>query len=282
MTHRPTQSDAERGTGKGAGKGDGRASDAHAELSDPTTAGNRFPQPREVVENVGGHVSSLLDLDLSEPDDRTLGRWLLAAALHEGRQAERITRDACERLRDAALFDIEPMANAAPVDVERLLAQAQVPKAENVAPRLIRIARALHDGYRGSIERLAGEAEGLEELAMRLSKLTRGFGRAGVVRYLTPIRSLWHVASDLPSTPAVCAAAADLGLVDEHQDPASVPASLARKLGSDAERETPGESQPSLRDFEAALDRLGRAACLRGRVDRCPLGDACPRRPPSQ
>jgi len=34
----------------------------------------------------------------------------------------------------------------------------------------------------------------------------------------------------------------------------------------------------TLTDLEAALERLGARACLRNRVERCPLGDRCPAR----
>ena len=35
-------------------------------------------------------------------------------------------------------------------------------------------------------------------------------------------------------------------------------------------------SPPHMIDIEAALERIGRRACLRGRVSRCPLGSDCP------
>ena len=182
------------------------------------------------------------------------------------------------------LFDIASMAAVSRIDVERLLTQTELPKPANVSARLVRIAGALVRDYGGSIQQLVSQSEELEELAYRLSKLASGFGRAAVVRYLTPIRSLWPVAGDLPATPAVCAAAADLGLAAPHQEAASLPATLARVLESSSghvSKSTPQSNstpRPSLIDFEAALDKLGRESCLRGRAQRCPLADACPRR----
>ena len=55
---------------------------------------------------------------------------------------------------------------------------------------------------------------------------------------------------------------------------------LARALASDPQDgETDLDPAPALRDLEAALERLGRRACLRGRLLACPLESICPRRP---
>jgi endonuclease III len=270
----------------------GRAPETPRDRHAPEAAGcSDSLQPRDIVEILGGHVSSQLALDLDEPDDATLGRWLIAAALHDSRQPDEVTRAACEALRAAGCFDVESMAAASPADVEQRLGAAGVKQPEAVAPRLVRVARALLEHYDGKVHRLAGEAQSLEELAARLSRLAPGFGRAAVVRFLTPIRNTWHVASDLPATPAACAAATDLGFAPPEIDPSALPSALERTLAEAANAEhevvVEGEEEAGgrgagdglqLRDLEAALDRLGRAACLRGRTARCPLGDACPKR----
>ena len=77
-------------------------------------------------------------------------------------------------------------------------------------------------------------------------------------------------AADLPTTAAVLAAGQDLGWIPVTQDAEGAAANLARQAAD-------GDRTPA-RDIEAALERLGRAACLRGRHQRCPLADACPRR----
>ena len=96
---------------------------------------------------------------------------------------------------------------------------------------------------------------------------------AAVLRFLTPLRGRWSAAGDLPTTAAVLAAGQDLGWIPTTQDAEGAAASLARQA-------TGGE-RPATRDVEAALEKLGRAACLRGRLERCPLAEACPRREPT-
>lgn len=245
------------------------------ENSDGAAArGSSLPQPRDLLALLGGHVSSRLGLDLSDPDDPTLGRWLLASALVARNQPERAAIAACVALRSAGLFDPESIARA-PADLESLLARAEVAKPEVAARLLVRLATSLLERYDGSVSRLASEAEGLEALAGRLAALAPGFGRAAVFRYLAPLRGQWHAASDLPLSAAAHAAAVDVLLIDAACDAEGAPAVLARRL---AERSRGGTPECALRDLEAALEKLGRAACLRRRAARCPLEAACPRR----
>lgn len=269
---------------------------------DPTARGSSLPQPGDLVALLGGHFSRAIGLDLTDPDDPTLGRWLLATALGGGRHKESVTQAACEALLRAGLLDPEAVANASVPAIEEHLAAAEIPKPDAAARLLVRLSTGLVERYSGSLSGLASEADGLEELAGRLARLAPGFGRAGVVRYLTPLRGVWHAAADLPATPAVCAAAHDLGWAGNRQDAEGTPALLVRELARSVERNatrhaaepesnpndaTPShpsrprsDEQPELSpaDLEAALERLGRAACLRGLAERCPLGQACPRR----
>ncbi|NNL65419.1 MAG: hypothetical protein HKP30_04185 [Myxococcales bacterium] len=62
------------------------------------------------------------------------------------------------------------------------------------------------------------------------------------------------------------------GWLDEFDDPETAPGTLRRRL------EDTGEAPP-LPLVEAALERLGRAACRRNDTRRCPLGEDCPARP---
>jgi hypothetical protein len=53
---------------------------------------------------------------------------------------------------------------------------------------------------------------------------------------------------------------------DEEGEPSSLRSYLARSE----------DDAPPFADVEAALERLGAASCLRGRVKSCPLGAECP------
>ena len=91
---------------------------------------------RELVARVGGHVSWQLDLDLDEPDDRTLGRWLVASALLGGRHGETAGVAACSLLGRAGLLDPQSLATGDPLVVEQYLARARLREPERAAHTL--------------------------------------------------------------------------------------------------------------------------------------------------
>jgi len=239
---------------------------------------SRRTRSRGLVGLLGGHVSGRLELDLDDPDDATLGRWLVASALLGGRQGEDVALATFRELARSGLLDPGSLAAGDPLVIEGCLERARLRNADRAARLLVRLSEALQTRYHGSMERLAAAADELADLAASLSALAPGYGKAAVMRYLTPLRRHWHVAGDLPASPAVRAAAADLGFIALHEDEESTPARLARLLANDEPGGPASEDVPSLRDLEAALERLGRRACLRGTSGKCPLGAHCPRR----
>jgi hypothetical protein len=226
----------------------------------------RAPSFRSIVEQFGGLAASRLGLALDAPDGRA--GWLLAAALttRSGEPDER----AFLALADQGLARPEALAGCEPARLAGLLAGADRNTAERDALRLLRLARGLQERG-GSLERLAGEAGDLTELGEALVRIAPGFGPAAVLRFLRPLRAHWPAAREVPLDPDARAAAVHLGWLLEGADEEGEPASLAAALAD-------APDPPPLEALEAALARLGRAACRRDRPDRCPLGDACPRR----
>jgi hypothetical protein len=230
---------------------------------------------RGIVGRFGGHPARELDLDL----DSEAGRagWLLAAALgveapdEPGAAAYRALAAAGLGL-PATLTSCDPARLARTLEAAGPSGQSSVRKrAERAAALLIRIARGLAERHEGSLERLAAEAGDLSELGSGLVRLAPGFGSASVLRFLRPLRSRWSAAGEVPLDPAALAAARHLGWIPEGADEEGEPAALAAALRVDPQA-------PPLQDVEAALARLGRAACRRGRPERCPLEAACPAR----
>lgn len=243
---------------------------ARLQLNQPTSA--------DLLSRLGPHPATLLRLDLDAASDADLGRWLVATVLLGGRSSEEAALTGFARLRDAGLATPAAIAHAGSVEVHRQLEAASLSKSEAVAAVLTRVCTALERNHRGSIDALLADSDGLEDLARRLASLGKGFGRSAVFRFLTPLRECWTAANDLPASPAVVSAARDLGLISETQDEEGAPASLTRWLRNESRPGDVPEAAPALRDLEAALDRLGRIACLRQRTERCPLGDRCPHR----
>jgi hypothetical protein len=222
---------------------------------------------RRAVADLGPHPSARAGLDLQRADDRA--RWLALARLLSERTREEVALAAFARLSADPGADPESLAAAGPARVAAALAAADLPGAEAVAAVLCRAAASLLDRHRGDLDALAAQCDGLEELGGRLAALAPGLGAATVLRFLRPLRDAWTAARETPLAESARAAAIHLGLLGESEDLEGEPGALRAAC---ARLELPPV------DAEAALERLGAAACRRGVTARCPLGDECPAR----
>ena len=223
--------------------------------------------PTQLVAQLGGRESGSLGIPLRAGDDTAIGRWFAAACLASA-SAPR-ARHAFRALDAAGLSAPGALVSADLASVSAALEAVSFPKPPAIALKLMRAAAALGKRYGASFTRLAGEAEGLEDLAGRVAQLAPGVGAATAMRFLRELREIWPLADELPLTPAARAAAVHLGLLHEGEDVEGPPGALRAALAA-------LPRAPELVDVDAALHRLGSAACLRGRVRRCPLGAACP------
>jgi hypothetical protein len=236
--------------------------------SSPPRSSRKGSKGGRIVSRLGPHATASLGLDLHRDED--LGRWLVAVCLRGPRTDEAAAAVAFRALAGLGLDTPDAIARAGPEPVARALADAGNKHPERTAAVLARASAALRERHGGSMQKLAGEADGLEDLGGRIAALAPGIGAATVAHYLRALRDLWPAADDLPLAPAARAAAAHLGWLDDgdaEADAAPLRAALANETDA-----------PALVDVEAALTRLGERACLRGRSDRCPLGGECPLR----
>ena len=231
-------------------------------------AGNTRLDANRVVADWSPHPARTLGLCLEEPDDEPLGRWLVACCLMAQRCPARRVAEVCaelERVDRAHPGQIQGRDAAA---LATALAAGEVPKPERVTALLVRASATLQEQHDGSLTRLGGRADDLEDLAHRLSRLAPGFGRTSVMRFLQPLRDVWPAAGELPLDPAARAAAEHLGWIGAGADTEGSPSALRTFLSADPQA-------PALWEVEFALAQLGRRSCLRERADRCPLGEAC-------
>jgi endonuclease III len=223
----------------------------------------------ELVARLGPHPSARWGLDLAT--DAGLARWFVAACLLAPRADEAATAAALGALAARGLAEPDALAHAAPALVGAALHSAGYPKPEITAARLVRASARLAERHRGSLASLASGADGLAELASALMALSPGIGAATASEFLRPLRDRFSAARELPLGPAARAAALHVGLLREGEDEEGEPGALRAALA----RENP---PPALADVEAALTRLGRAACLRAATQRCLLSADCPAR----
>jgi hypothetical protein len=246
--------------------------------------------PEELCEALGRHPMTELsqasakglvppnhpaDAETAVFGDADLDRWLVICCLMGGSIDGSQLRASAHALDTAGLATPCAIAKAGVLAVETALTAAEHPKPEASAGLLSRVSASLEKRYGGSLAALGREAEDLEDLAARLLGLASGFGRAAVLRLLRPLRDLWPLADEVPLDPRARAAALHLGWIHGGEDEEGAPGALRGHLRSS---EVDSRSSTRLCDIEAALERLGRASCLRERSDRCPLGERCPRR----
>lgn len=226
---------------------------------------------RALVGRLGGRASARLGLDVAGGGDAARGRWLVASCLIAGLRDEDRAVRTFRALDAAGLSDPAGLAAAQPERVAEVIFRADSPKPEMHALKLVRASHALRDRFGGSLDALAADADGLEDLGGRVARLAPGLGAASVTLFLRELRDCWPAAADVPLSPATIAAAVHLGLLRQGIDPEAASGVLERALAGLPDA-------PPAADVEAALHRLGARSCLRGRLRRCPLGDTCPAR----
>jgi len=221
----------------------------------------------ELVARLGPHPARVWGLDLGT--DAGLARWLVAACLLAPRGDEDAAGAARSALAERGLDAPDGLARSGPGPVADALVAARFPKPEITAARLVRASSSLRDLHAGSLSRLLSSVDGLDEAGAALVALAPGLGPATAAEFLRPLRDRFAAAREVPLTSAARAAAVHLGLLrpgeGEDGEPGALRAALARE-----------DPAPALADVEAALTRLGRAACLRNTTGRCPLGLDCP------
>lgn len=222
--------------------------------------------PRALVARCGAHPARELGFDLD--DDVQIGHWLVAVAAVGRRTADADWRRGVGALARAELGDPAAIASAGPEPIEAALAACGIDDAEAIARKLARLCASLVARHGGSVDALAGGCDGLEALGASLVRLAPGFGPAAVARFLRPLRDRWHAAAEIPLHRDAHAAAVCLGWIDASQDELGEPGALRAALREHAD-------PAPLADVEAALERLGAAACRRRRPGRCPLREGC-------
>jgi hypothetical protein len=225
-------------------------------------------EPRDLVLRLGPHPARRAGLDPTSDADAL--RWLALALLLSLRAREEQALAALEALA-GELAGAQALAAADATRVAGALERAGVPRPERAAALLLRACRAFAERFQGSIARLAAGADDLASLGARVTALASGLGVATAARFLRPLRERIAPARELPLLPAARAAALHLGWIEPGDDEEGEPSLLRARVARSPDA-------PPFCDVEAALERLGAAACLRGRAGRCPLGSDCPLR----
>jgi len=222
---------------------------------------------RDLVLRLGGDDAASLDLDLAQAHD--VDRWFVAACLLAGRASRQCALDAWRALDRGGLAAPAALAAGGPERVALALDAVGYPKPDVNAIKLVRASTALAEHWRASVTSIGAASDGLDDLGARLARLAPGIGPAAILAFLRPLRDLWPAARETPLSPAARAAAVHLGFVGPGEDSEGEPGALRRALANESHA-------PPLAAVEAALEALGRRACLRERSADCPFPEACP------
>jgi endonuclease III len=229
----------------------------------------------EVIEKllagIGGKFSRELGIDLTGNAPAEIFKWFLAAKLFGARiSAGLAVRTFREFERSGVVTPERIIATGWDGLVSILDAGGYVRYDFSTATRLLAIMEALTRSYGGDLNALHERARNSTDLERLLKELGTGIGDVTVNIFLRELRSVWPKARP-PLSPPALLASQHLSLVGPGEEPLVVLESLWSKhpvAGSD------------FCDFEAALVRLGKDLCRKGRHDACPFRNICERRIP--
>jgi endonuclease III len=224
----------------------------------------------EIIErllaSMGGKYSRELGIDLTGCDRAEIFRWFLAAKLFGARiSAEIAMRTFREFERRGVVTPERILATGWDGLVSILDAGGYVRYDFSSATRLLAISEALIRSYGSDLNALHELARDSTDLERLVKGLGAGIGDVMVNIFLRELRTVWPKARPILS-PLALLASGHLELAGPEREPL---ASLERLWSKDP------VAGSDFCDFEAALVRLGKDYCRKGKHDLCPLRDIC-------
>lgn len=224
--------------------------------------------PKEVIKYFGGMISRELGIDLSWPDPEEVFKWFLASLLFGARISDKIAR------RTYKVFVTRGLTTPASIEergLEILVSSLDIGGYARydfkTAKKIIDAINSLMRYYDGDLNNLHATAKSPRDLEKRIKILASGIGGVTVSIFLRELRGIWKKA-DPPLDRLAHLAARKLGLTDSDD-----PFEALRDVRAAWEKR-PVEGY-DFRDFEAALVKLGRDLCKRGKCSECPVHHLC-------
>ena len=209
---------------------------------------------RRLLEGHGQLFSEQLGIDLGSLEPAQLFKWFLASLLFGARIRESAAQRTYRAFEAHGLVSPATLAAADFGELVRIMGEGGYTRYDGITSREVKdAARKLLEEYGGDLSRLHAEATGPDDLMQRLMSFW-GVGRVTASIFLRELRGLWPKAAP-PIGGLALLAAEHLGITD--------PRAFWR------DNAVPGFD---FRHFEAALTRIGRDYCRRGRCAKAPLG----------
>lgn len=206
-----------------------------------------------LLHDYGDLYSARLGIALSGLDPGELFRWFLASMLVGARIAESVAGRTYEAFLEHGLGTPDRIAAASFGELVQIMGEGGYVRYDGITSRKVQGAavKLLHD-YGGDLNRLHAAASDAPDLERRLEAF-KGIGPTTAGIFLRELRGLWPKADPPPGELAELAAA-HLGIDDP--------------LRYWSRNAVPGHGY---RNFEAALTRLGKNYCRRGRCSDSPV-----------
>jgi endonuclease III len=218
-----------------------------------------------LLQTMGGAFSRELGIDLSSSSQFEESKWFLAAKLFGARISSTIAaRTYREFERRQVVLPAQILETGWDGLVQILDAGGYVRYDYSTATKLLAIMKDLQEQYGGNLNNIHEKAYDGADLEERLKRLGKGIGDVTVNIFLRELRSVWTKARPPLSEPAMLASR-HLGLIAEGD-----PLSALERVWD--EHSIAGFD---FCDFEAALVRLGKDFCKKGRHDMCPFRNVC-------
>ena len=244
--------------------------------------GNQGPLPqgrkedivRALFDRMGGTYASALGINLAGSDPAELFRWFLASILFGARIGESIAVKTYREFENTGVVSCATILKTGWQGLVDILDRGGYVRYDfKTATRLLEITGALQEQHQGDLNRLHSAAKDEKDLEQKLQELGKGIGPVTTNIFLRELREVWKKAKPTLSEPAVLAVRS-LGLVKT-----SKPDLALEELQRLWEWST---RQGRFSDFEAALVRLGKNFCRKGKCSACPMKAACLRQRPDK
>ena len=222
-----------------------------------------------LLSRLQGRFAAELGIDLgSSPEERQ--KWFLAAILYGARISGQLAARTYGVFFSRGIYTPQAILDQGWDNLVQLLDEGGYTRYDyKTATKLLRVMESLKNLYRGSLERMHRVARDYDDLEAGIRDLAPGIGPATANIFLRELRGIWDKAA-----PPLSALAQ---LAGEHLQllaPGLTPQEALKALTAH------WQQQPvagyDFADLEAALVRLSRDFCRKGRTD-CPMGKFCGR-----
>jgi endonuclease III len=228
---------------------------------------------RLLAEQLGGSYSRRLGLKISEGNEKTLFLWFLASILYGAPIGEKTAEKTFRLFVAAGLTSPKRILDAGWDRLVEILDSGGYTRYDfKTADKLLEMCGTLKKKYGCSLLKLHREASGSEDLEAKLKSLAKGIGPATVSIFLREASHVLSKAEPLPS-PYEVLAARNLKISNLKGENRQELRKILKEI-SDAWRLS--GLKCGFPDFRAALLRLGRDYCRKGKCEKCPVSRQCP------